>query len=162
MIKTDPYASIVPNRWCLPRESWLAVEPLCRIMQLLNDQDYMFQLSWFVRSGSHRCYKHRSSFCNGFIQMHAPAHTSTFCLAHSSCLCKFCNAVHWAGTLVCDMGSLWLRMAPCHCCPACSLPARWLVPFPAICSCLARLLATARLCPSCSVKNPSRGRHTCA
>lgn len=92
--------------------------------------------------------------------MHAPAHTSTFCLAHSSCLCKFCNAVHWAGTLLRDMGSLWLRMAPCHCCPACSLPARWLVPFPAICSCLARLLATARLCPSCSVKNPSRGRQT--
>lgn len=120
----------------------------------------MFQLSEFVRSGSYWCYKHRSPFYSGFIQMHAAAHTSTFFLASSSCLCQFCNAVHWAGTLLRDMGSLWLRMAPCHCCPACSLPARWLVPFPAICSCLASLLATASLCPSCSVKNPSRGRQT--
>lgn len=68
----------------------------------------------------------------------------------------FCGGVHWAGTLLYDIGSPWLRMAPCHCCPA-----RWLVPFPAICSCLTRLLATASLGPSCFIKPPTEAdRHT--
>ena len=73
---------------------------------------------------------------------------------------SFPSAVPWTGTLHPDTGSPRLPVAPCLCSRACSLAACWLVPFPAICSCLIRLLATASHGPSCFMQTPDRGRQT--